>query len=304
MCILLLIVPALGSFSQDSTSSLTVEPIPQKYFQIIAKESSQLKQRLDKKSENVLQQLQKREAKLQKKLAKIDSLAANNIFANSSEKYNQLQEKLKNPGNLSQYIPKLDTLATSFKFLEQNKELLGNVKDIKDKLSEASSKLKEFQNKLQSAEDIKQFLKERKKYLTQQLEKFGFAKELKRINKDVFYFSQQINEYKEIFKDSKKAERKAIELLSKTKLFKDFMRKNSMLASLFGMPGDPANPANQVALAGLQARTQVNSLIQGQISIGGPNAQQTFQQNIRQAQNQLQQLKDKVSKLGVAIVMI
>jgi hypothetical protein len=32
--------------------------------------------------------------------------------------------------------------------------------------------------------------------------------------------------------------------------------------------------------------------------MGGPNAQQTFQQNIQQAQSQLQQLKNKVNKLG------
>jgi hypothetical protein len=47
--------------------------------------------------------MQKQEAKLQKKLAKIDSLATHNIFSNSAEKYNQLKEKLKAPENFTVY---------------------------------------------------------------------------------------------------------------------------------------------------------------------------------------------------------
>ena len=105
--------------------------------------------------------MQKQEAKLQKKLAKIDSLASHNIFSNSVEKYNQLKEKIKSTGKLSQYIPKLDTLATSFKFLDQHPEFLDNVKEAKEKLASASEKLNEFKDKLKNAEDIKEFLKEK-----------------------------------------------------------------------------------------------------------------------------------------------
>jgi hypothetical protein len=283
-------------FSQD-TSKTSPSQIPGKYFETVSKKANAIQQKLDKKSQKVIARMQREEAKLQKKLTKIDSLAAKNIFSNSAEKYNQLQEKLKNSGNLSHYIPKLDTLATSLKFLDQHSELIDNIKDAKEKLNNASSKLKEMQSRLQGAEDIKQFLKERKEYLKQELEKFGFAKELKQINKEAYYFAQQVNEYKEILRDPQKAEQKAIELLSKTKLFQDFMRKNSMLASLFPMPGG-IDPTNQSNLAGLQTRAQVNSLIQNQLAAGGPNALQTFQQNLQQAQSQLQQLKDKVYKWG------
>ncbi|MEI9942908.1 MAG: hypothetical protein WDN26_01685 [Chitinophagaceae bacterium] len=93
--------------------------------------------------------------------------------------------------------------------------------------------MKGLQNSFQKAEDIKKFLKERRQYLKEQLQQLGFAKELKKLNKQVYYYSEQLNEYKTLLKDHKKAERKAIELLSKTKIFKDFMRKNSQLASLF-----------------------------------------------------------------------
>jgi len=285
-------------FCQEALDTSTSTKISEKYFDAVSKKANKLQQNLDEKSQKVLDRMQKQEAKLQKKLAKVDSLATHNIFSNSAEKYKQLKEKLENNGKFSQYIPKLDTLATSLKFLDQHPEFLDNVKEAKEKLASASEKLNEFKDKLKSAEDIKQFLKERKQYLQEQLEKFGFAKELKKINKEVYYYSQQIKEYKEIFKDPVKAERKAIELLSKTKLFQDFMKKNSMLASLFRMPSDPNDPTFQASLAGLQTRAQVNSLIQNQIAAGGPGAQQQFSQNLQGAQAQLQQLKDKINKLG------
>lgn len=282
--------------SQDSTGYSDVSKVSSKYFDAVSKKANTLQQNLDRKSQKVLERMQKQEAKLQKKLAKIDSLASHNIFSNSAEKYNDLEEKLKTTGELSRYIPKLDTIATSLKFLDQHPEFLANTKDAKEKLAGASETLNEFKDKLKNAEDIKQFLKERKQYLKEQLEKFGFAKDLKKINKEVYYYSEQINEYREILKDPKKIEQKSIELLTKTKLFQDFMKKNSFLASLFRMPDNPSDPANVANFAGLQTRTQVNSLIQNQVASGG--GQRVFQQNIQQGQSQLQLIKDKISKWG------
>src|SRR5436190_2243800 len=168
---------------------------------------------------------------------------------------------------------------------------------IEEQLDKKSQKALEKLQK-QEAKEIKQFLKERRQFLKEQLSKFGFVKELKQINKQVYYYSAQVKEYKEILNDPKKIEQKAIELLSKTKVFKDFMAKNSMLASLFRMPGDPTDPNYVASLAGLQTRASVNNLIQQQISAGGPNAQQQFQNNLQQAQSQIQQLKDKVMQMG------
>lgn len=123
-------------------------------------------------------------------------------------------------------------------------------------------------------------------------------KDLKRFSKIGFYYTAQVKEYKTLLKDSRKAEKKAWELLTKTKHFKNFFRGNSQLASLFRIPGDPGDPSSQANLAGLQTRAQVNSLIQQQIAMGGPGAQQQVSQNIQAAQAQLTQLKDKVLKAG------
>ena len=165
-------------------------------------------------------------------------------------------------------------------------------------MADASAKMKTLESQFQKAEEIKKFLKERREYLKQQLGQIGFARQFKQLNKQVYYYGEQVNEYKQLLKDHSKAEKKAIDLLSKTKLFKDFMRKNSQLASLFRLPGDPNDPTTQASLAGLQTRAQVNGLIQQQLAAGGPNAQAQFTQNMQDAQNQLNQLKNKLGKLG------
>lgn len=272
---------------------------PEKYITSVSSKATSIEQKLDKKSEKAIAGLKKQEEKIIRKLQKIDSSAAKQLMENAAARYKQLEEKLKNQGKLSQYIPQLDSLGTSLNFLNQNSQLLSNAKEVKDKLQEAMKKMDELKAQLQKAEDIKQFLKERKQYLKEQLSKFGFVKELTKINKEIFYYAQQVNEYKEILKDPKKIEKKALELLSKTKLWKDFFAKNSMLASLFRLPGSNDDPNAFVpSLAGLQTRAQVSNLIQTQIAAAGPNAQAQFQQNIQSAQAQLNQLKDKVMKLG------
>lgn len=282
------------SFS-DSTSSV----VSISYINAVSNKAENVKSKIANSGEKELKKLQRQEERIQKKLAKIDSTQAKELLDNSREAYKNLETKFNSvKGKYGKYIPSLDTLSSSLKFLHENPQFLTAAKDAKKKLDEALGKTKELQSQLAKAENIRQFLKERREYLKNQLEQFGFAKQLKKINKQVYYYSQQLNEYKSLLKDHKKAERKAIELLSKTTIFKDFMRKNSELASLFRLPGDPADPTSSASLAGLQTRSQVNNLIQQQIASGGSNAQQEFQQNVQQAQSQLNELKNKILKAG------
>jgi hypothetical protein len=282
------------AFSQSKLDSIFSKLDPQKFASSIGKKAEKLEEKLISKSMKVLEKLQNQEEKIYHKLlATKDSLQAKAQLSDIKSKYNTLKDKLKNSafaGAAKQYIPRLDSLNTSLKFLNES-GVGGKVKD-------ALAKTSALQDKFQQAEEIKKFIKERKEQLKQQLEKLGMVKQLKQINKQVYYYAAQINEYKAILNDPKKVEKKALELLAKTKFFQEFMRKNSMLASLFRMPGDPNDPNYTASLAGLQTRVQVNNLIQQQIASGGPNARQQFQQNLQSAQSQLNQLKDKVLRFG------
>ncbi|MEO8405621.1 MAG: hypothetical protein ABI480_13530 [Chitinophagaceae bacterium] len=293
---LVLLLTAIAIYTGTHAQQTDNVQISSAYADKISASGTSIGNKLEKKSSKLLFRLQKQELKLKNKLAKTDSAKAKAIFGDARQQYANLDQRLQN-ASPTKYIPSLDTLVTSLKFLQQNPQLLSTAKNAQQKLTDASAKMKELQGQFQKAEEIKKFLKERREYLRQQLGQLGFAKQFKQLNKQAYYYNEQVNEYKELLKDHTKAEKKAIELLSKTKLFKDFMRKNSQLASLFRLP-DPDAPGSQASLAGLQTRAQVNGLIQQQLASGGANAQAVFQQNMQQAQGQLNQLKDKMMKFG------
>jgi len=281
--------------AQNSDSLLQ---LPSAYLDNITYKASQLEQRLDNKSKKALQQLLKQENKIKRKLGRIDSLKAKEIFSHTEQQYQNILRKAKNAGNNKQYIPSLDTLVTSLKFLQQNPQFISSVNAGDEKLKHALTKVTRLEDEFQKAEEIKKFIQERKQFLRDQLSNLEFTKELKKISKTGYYHAQYISEIKELIKDKRRAGRKVLELLGKTSLFQKFFRKNSHLASLFRMPGELDDPVSLVNLAGLQTRASVNALIQSQLSSGGPNAQQQLQQNIAQAQSALNKLKDKISQVG------
>ncbi len=236
-----LLVCNFSSYAQIDSAFNKIDP--DKWSASFEKKLNKLEDKLITKSEKTLHHLQKQEEKIYKKqLTTKDSNNARLKLAEIQAKYKALEEKLKNPTsivptNARQYIPHLDTLNTAFKFLNANGIPLN-----------ALSKFESFDNKLQQAEEIKNFIRDRRDQLKQELAQLGLLKELKKYNKEVYYYSEQLKEYKQILSNPNKIEKKAIELLSKTKVFQDFMHKNSMFASLFRMPGDPNDPAYVAAM--------------------------------------------------------
>jgi len=282
------------SFSQSKLDSLLDKLDPQKFANSVAQTSKKLEDKLVKKSLSMLDKMQKQEEKIYNKLLSTkDSLQAKTQLSLLKEKYGKLKSNLKTPsiltGSIKQYIPNLDSLSTSLKFLDQN-GIGGKVKD-------AMAKAGSLQDKFQQAEKIKEFIRERKQQLKASLEKLGMVKQLKKINKQVYYYAAQVKEYKDILNDPKKIERKALELLSKTKIWKDFFKKNSFLAGLFPMPVENGGAA-QNGFAGLQTRAQVVSFIGNQGGSSTPGFAAALQRNIQSAQGFVDQLRAKLNGLG------
>jgi hypothetical protein len=121
--------------------------------------------------------------------------------------------------------------------------------------------------------------------------------QLKKINKQVYYYQQQMIEYKSMLTDPDKLTNKALSLVREIPAFKAFMQKNSLLAQLFPMPSDIGTSQ---ALAGLQTRTQVTGQLTQLIGSSGSgiNPQQYAQQQLQGAQTEINQLKDKINKFG------
>lgn len=261
-----------------------------------------LEDKLAHYSERSLQCLQKQENVLQWKLAQKDSLAAKEVFGTIKEKYAGILQKLKNPAGkfttnaLNDYLPGLDSLQTTFNFLEKAGSKIPGIPTEKlQQLQAVSAQLKSIQMQLQSGTDIRKFLQERKQLLKEQLDRYGMGDQLKQINKQVYYYQQQLNEYKSFINDPEKLEQKALSIIRDVPAFKDFMSKNSLIAQLFSMP---SGYGTIDALQGLQTRAGVQQQLSQRLAGAGANPRQYLQQQVQQAQSELNKLKDKVNQLG------
>lgn len=286
--------------AQDTIpAKLNVADLPKAFIEDISSKAQKVDEKVMAYSEKSLKKLQKQEENLRRKLAKVDSLAASQLFDGVKEKYASLRKGLNNTekelAGVKEYWPKLDTLKTSLNFLSLNQ--LSQLKDNTqlNQLGSAIKNIDKLETKLQSAEAIRTYIKERKEILKTQLEKFGMVKELTKYNKQAYYYSQQINEYKSILQDPRKREQKALELITKTQAFQKFFSEHSELAALFPTPANYGTPQ---AIQGLQTRASVQALIQQQMQAGGPGGQAMLQQGIQQAQSEMNKLKDKINQLG------
>ena len=285
-------------FCQDSLLS-KFSQFPARYLNKVSEKTSSINEKLTGKTDKTLRRMKRQEERIKSKLYKIDSLAANNLFSNSLDKYEEFQkklnakaEKLTNTG-LGNYIPYLDSLKTTLNFLSKDgNEIVAKNKELQNKLKETIKNADELEARLDQLKIIQQYLRERKQYLKEQLEKYGLGKELKKMNKEVYYYGELLKDYKETLKDPKKIEQKALSILKRLPAFNRFMQRNSQLASIFGIPGDNNN-TTVVSLIGLQTRSSVQQIIQNTVATIGPNAQQFIQQQLQTANNQLSQMKNK-----------
>ena len=293
---LLLVCP--GVFSQDSTDSTLISnsKIADKYIGAVDHKAEYLSGRLDKQTEKYLNKLEKQEAKLRNKLSKVDSLAAHNIFANSAVQYSAIQNKIKSKADRvlkgsGQYLPWLDSAGTSLKFL--SKSPLSSMNANAAKITSTLGKVKQLENQFVQAGSVKEFIRQRKEYLSEQLKNYNLGSELKKYNQTAYYYTQQVNEYKQALDDPDKAVSKAMQLLNKLPAFQKFMKQNGMLAGLFDIPEDYATN-----MTGLQTRQQVQTIMASQIQAIGPNGQQMVSQSIASAQAELTKLRNQFPSSG------
>jgi hypothetical protein len=299
LCLLLLTLSTSIWSQEVLTTSNKLTSFPSHFLSRLQQKTTSLEAKLIAKSKKALQKLAAQEARCKKKLAKKDSLQAEALFGNVDEKYQLLQQQLLRPeDNVSaaaEYLPNLDTLTTSLKFLSANSDLLPNAEALAIPIQSALRNMRDLQGKLQTSEQIQQHLRERQHLLKEQLKSLGFTKELQKYHQQAYYYGQQIQEYKNILEDPSRLQDQVIALLQKLPSFQQFLQEHSQLASLFRLPG---NYASEASLTGLQTRTSVQAIVQDRIAAGGPNAMASFQQNLQEAQGQLSQLKDKLNELG------
>jgi hypothetical protein len=301
LTILLLTLTTLAatSYAQDSLIH-TITEVPIKFLKQTNDKIDKYTSRITSKTEKTLTKLVKYENKIRALLERASPQTAQQLFGNGKLTFASMLQKIQEGKSLVEntrmrYESYNDKLITNIKFIETQQNQLDN-KYIKP-LKNAKEKIEALEKDVAETETAEKLIKERKKeLLTEAYKVLGKSKYFNKINKESFYYVETLKNYKEIFSEPGKAEKVAFEILDKIPAVKDFVQNNSMLASLFGSPS--SGGANMASLAGLQTRASVNSLIQGRIAAGGPNASALVSANIQQAQAELGKLKDKLMKAG------
>ena len=295
--------------SQDSVG--VVIELPDKYIRSVDVKIRTVDNQLTRQTEKYLNSIAKQEEKLREQLEKIDSSKAAEIFGDAKKTYENLAQRLNNTTGKfdkltsGEYIAGLDSLQGSLAFLKGAANFVSKTKDIRQKLGNSLNQVNQLQNKLKDAADIQSYLQQRQEQLKQLLSSYtnlpkSVSKCFGKYQQDIFYYSQQVKEYKDILNDPDKLVRKILSTLQTIPAFSKFFSKYSMLASLFPTPENYGTPQ---ALAGLQTRADVQQLMQQQLAIpatGGANTNPAayLQQQMQQAQGELSKLKDKLEQLG------
>ena len=288
-----------SSKAQDSSHFDRIISFPDKFFGVLDKKSSSIESKLDKQTSKYLSRLQKQENKLKKKIYKKDSLLAKQLFDGVNEKYIQLKSTT---GKLSKYESvysgHLDSLSTALNFLKNN-----NLSSLTNRpeLQKTLTQYEDLQDKLDASDQIKKYLTQRQQLLKDQFEKLGMVKELKQFKKQVYYYQAEVRQYKQDFEDPSKVEAKPMEVVMKVPQFKDFFARNSMLGSLFALPGSGSSSTSIASLQGLQTRAMVNQSLVDRFG-NGPNVTQQLQQNLQSAQGQLNELKNKINQYSTGSI--
>jgi hypothetical protein len=239
------------------------------------------------------------ENKIKRILLKVDPAKAAQLFNEHSLSFEKLLAQyqagmLTINNKLDYYNEAADNLSTRVKYIQSQKTAFNTTQQ--QYLQAADSLVENFDNATQRQALISKLIKERQQQLFAiAKDKIKSSKLFTKINKEAYYYGVSIDNYKQLLNDPSKIEATAIALLEKIPAFKSFFKQFSALGRMFPEP-DPAN--NIAALAGLQTRTQITQQIQNLASQMGSGGMQSIQQNIQAAQNQLNQLRDKVLNAG------
>ncbi|MEO6406721.1 MAG: hypothetical protein ABIY51_01930, partial [Ferruginibacter sp.] len=285
--ILLFLIPFLVYAQEDSVIGMSKNSA-NKFIRQAENKMDIYEKRLTGRTKKTLTKLARWEHNIQNILKKADPALATQLFSQSTlsfqkmlEQYNSGEAMIANQVTI--YDGYRDKLNTSLQYLQQQKDLIDS-----SGINSSIKKVDDLEKTVSTTDALQQMIKERKAALMQAcLKAAGKSRYLAKISKETFYYTETLRNYKELFSDSKKAEKVALNLLNKIPAFQKFSRENSAIASLFGNNSGGGQVAN---LTGLQTRASVEAMVQSRIVAGGPNAMDLFKQQVNEAQAEMNKL--------------
>jgi hypothetical protein len=294
----------LPSYAQQQSRGLdAVLDFPARLVKQLDKKAREADEKIMRQTLRSLRKLEREEQKMRMKLYRKDSMEANRIFHASLTRYREYAAGLEsgnmnlNPRKAGEYMPYFDSLKTSLSFLGANEGILNDA--LKKDASSALQSFNAVQDKLKYVSEIRKYMKQRKGFLHAQLSKYGFRSQLKKIDKEVYYYAEYIKQYKNILNDPGKRQQEALRLLNKIPAFREFMGKHSFLASVFG-PGNFSSyagvPASGIPdMPGLQSRSQVQGMVNNAVSLDAGGGGDMLSSRLADVKKELSGLKNKAS---------
>ena len=284
---------------------------PTKVFRRVGAQTESLDKEVTRQTIGYLTRAARYEKKLQQRLSALDSNAAKSLFGNSGRDYNALSARVrKDRGHRQvtiggQYFPFADTLQGAMAFLQTHPQVLSKAGALSSKeehdLQTAAGHFQALQAKLQDAEMVKAFVRSRQEQITQFLSVHGgvttaLQKPLAGIQREEYYYSQRLVQYKAMLSDPDALAQRALSMLSQLPAFQSFMRTHSQLGKLFHVPSDYGTGRDPNAL---QTKEAVANAVKNQVGMGGAAGVAALQKSLQSAQSQLDSYKDKLTKLGI-----
>ena len=174
--ILLLLFIPFACYAQTAPElSQDISGFPSHFFSQIQKKSANLDDQLTHQSEKYLRRMQRHEQRLFKKLYKVASTDAKNLFGDAAPQYTLWKQKLVNDTggtNLhltGEYQAYTDSLQMMLKFVNGLQPPLSN------QAASALARLKTLEAKVQDADQIKAYVRQRKQVIAQYIQQHANA---------------------------------------------------------------------------------------------------------------------------------
>ncbi|HEY4061190.1 MAG TPA: hypothetical protein VGM30_04780, partial [Puia sp.] len=167
----LCLVSSVGYGQSADSVAGKLASFPSRWFGRIQSRAASLDQQMTRSTEKYLQRLTKKEDQLRKRLFRQDSAAALRIFGKNPLDYTALLAKLQNSNGPATgvpattggvYVPYLDSVKTSIKYLQQNKNLLNDGAQYESAMNSSLAQVSQLQNKMQVTEAIRQQISQHK----------------------------------------------------------------------------------------------------------------------------------------------
>jgi hypothetical protein len=221
--ILLLLQPYMLLCQQPATVTDKLIHLPASYLQKIDRTTARLNDQLTRKTEKYLQRLLRQEERLQRKMVKVDSTAAV-LFEPSNQQYKTFIHNLHHDslatasGAGGEYLPYIDSLQGSLLFLQQNKTWLPAAQQLQ--IDNSHQQWQRLQANLQQSDVIKAYVRQRRDFIQQFLKKYsqlppGIDREYRQLCKEVYYYQQQVQHYKDLLNDPARWQQQGLALLNR-----------------------------------------------------------------------------------------